>query len=55
LNPSGAGACIAGYLFDRGYDQGGACYFLAGWNFPGAIVSFILRKPVPARWAVPAA
>jgi len=45
---------IAGYLFDHGYGYDGICYFLAGWCFLGALVLFILRKPVAAEVAAPA-
>jgi MFS family permease len=45
---------IAGYLFDHGYGYDGACYFLAGWCFLGALVLFLLRRPVLAPTAVPA-
>jgi cyanate permease len=37
---------IAGFLFDHGYGYTGTCYFLAGWCFVGALVLFVLRRPV---------
>lgn len=37
---------IAGFLFDHGYGYGGTCYFLAGWCFLGALVLFLIRRPV---------
>ena len=40
---------IAGFLFDHGYGYAGTCYFLAGWCFVGAVVLFVLRRPVPKR------
>ena len=43
---------IAGYLFDHGYGYDGACYFLAGWCFVGAVALFLLRRPMPAGHAV---
>ncbi len=39
---------IAGFMFDLGYGYGGTCYFLAGWCFVGALVLFLIRKPVLA-------
>jgi MFS family permease len=39
---------IAGFLFDHGYGYGGTCYFLAGWCFLGALVLFLIRRPVLA-------
>jgi MFS family permease len=45
---------VAGYLFDRGYGYGGTCYFLAAWCFVGAVVLFMIRKPVPRLAAVSA-
>jgi MFS family permease len=44
---------IAGFLFDHGYGYAGTCYFLAGWCFVGALVLFLIRKPI-SRVAVPA-
>jgi MFS family permease len=37
----------AGKLFERGYGYLGICYFLAAWCFVGALVLFLIRKPVP--------
>jgi MFS family permease len=37
---------VAGFLFDQGYGYAGICYFLAGWCFLGALVLFMIRKPV---------
>jgi MFS family permease len=37
---------IAGFLFDHGYGYAGTCFFLAGWCFLGALVLFVIRKPV---------
>ena len=37
---------VAGFLFDQGYGYAGICYFLAGWCFIGALVLFLIRKPV---------
>ena len=37
---------VAGFLFDHGYGYSGICYFLAGWCFLGALVLFLIRKPV---------
>ena len=37
---------VAGFLFDKGYGYAGICYFLAGWCFLGALVLFVIRKPV---------
>ena len=45
---------IAGYLFDHGYGYDGACYFLAAWCFVGALVLFMIRKPVLPAVAVTA-
>jgi sugar phosphate permease len=39
---------IAGFMFDLGYGYGGTCYFLAGWCFVGALVLFLIRRPVLA-------
>jgi MFS family permease len=39
---------IAGFLFDLGYGYGGTCYFLAGWCFVGALVLFLIRRPILA-------
>jgi MFS family permease len=39
---------VAGFLFDHGYGYAGICYFLAGWCFLGALVLFVIRKPVLA-------
>ena len=44
---------VAGFLFDHGYGYAGTCYFLAGWCFLGAVVLFVIRKPVHS--AAPAA
>lgn len=44
---------IAGAMFDRGYGYGGICYFLAAWCFVGAVVLFVIRKPVLAAAAAP--
>jgi sugar phosphate permease len=38
---------VAGRLFERGYGYQGICYFLAAWCFVGALVLFLIRKPVP--------
>ena len=38
---------VAGRLFERGYGYQGICYFLAVWCFVGALVLFLIRKPVP--------
>ncbi len=45
---------LAGYLYDHGYGYDGICYFLAGWCFLGALVLFVIRKPVLSAAAVPA-
>jgi len=37
---------VAGFMFDKGYGYAGICYFLAGWCFLGALVLFVIRKPV---------
>lgn len=44
---------VAGAMFDRGYGYGGICYFLAAWCFLGAVVLFVIRKPVLAATAAP--
>lgn len=38
---------VAGRLFVSGYSYQGICYFLAGWCFLGALILFMIRKPVP--------
>ena len=38
---------VAGRLFERGYGYQGICYFLAVWCFVGALVLFLIRRPVP--------
>ncbi len=45
---------IAGFLFDHGYGYAGTCYFLAGWCFIGALVLFLIRRPVLSPAAVAA-
>jgi MFS family permease len=40
---------IAGFMFDHGYGYGGTCYFLAGWCFVGALVLFMIRRPIPPQ------
>jgi MFS family permease len=40
---------IAGFMFDHGYGYGGTCYFLAGWCFLGALVLFLIRRPIPPQ------
>lgn len=37
---------IAGFLFDHGYGYAGTCFFLAAWCFVGALVLFVIRRPV---------
>jgi len=37
---------IAGFMFDLGYGYGGTCFFLAAWCFVGALVLFLIRKPI---------
>ena len=38
---------VAAALFMRGYGYVGICYFLAAWCFLGALILFVIRKPVP--------
>jgi len=38
---------VAAKLFMHGYGYVGICYFLAAWCFLGAVVLFLIRKPVP--------
>jgi hypothetical protein len=38
---------VAGRLFVSGYSYEGICYFLAAWCFLGALILFMIRKPVP--------
>jgi MFS family permease len=44
---------VAGRLFERGYGYQGICYFLAAWCFVGALVLFVIRKPVPPSPRIP--
>jgi MFS family permease len=45
---------VAGRLFERGYGYQGICYFLAAWCFVGALVLFLIRKPIPPAVQKPA-
>jgi len=38
---------VAAALYMRGYGYVGICYFLAAWCFLGALILFVIRKPVP--------
>lgn len=45
---------VAGYLFDQGYGYAGICNVLAAWCFLGALVLFVLRRPVLSPAPIPA-
>jgi MFS family permease len=45
---------VAAALFMRGYGYVGICYFLAAWCFLGALILFLIRKPVPPSTMVAA-